>query len=435
MITFLTIIIIAFFLVPSIYAQVPVVNADHTVTFTYYAPNAKKVLLSGTCVVYADSLGNKIKGVVGKKKHPKIKMQKEGDVWTCTTQQLPSEMYTYRYIVDGKAVIDSLNPNVTRDIAEYFNFFFVDGDIATHYIDKDIPHGKLSFPWYYSTLNGMSQRRMAIYTPAEYAKNPNKKYPVLYLLHGSGGDETAWSDYGRACQILDDMIASGQCVPMIVVMPNGNVKLDAAPGCSEYMEREPTANNMASMLGKFETSFVKEIVGYVEKNYRTINDKSHRAIAGLSLGGLHTLFTSLNNPDHFDYVGLFSAQVTQRLDLDHIRKVEASKHNLERLNTLFALFADTKPRSTLFYDRFEEIEIYNHLEEKLDRQFQNPPKVYYMAIGNEDFLQTMNAHYRELLDKKGIKYEFHLTSGDHCWENWRKYLVEFLPKLFLCKEE
>ena len=388
--------------------QQPVVNADHSVTFTVKAPGTKKMVL-----------------VLSEKKY---KMQRHNDTFTYHTAPLPSEMYTYYYLSDGKEKLDPENSRVTRDIALKLNFFFVEGDVADYYIDKDVPHGRIDKVWYPSTLNGMSQRRMFVYTPAGYDADSTATYPVLYLLHGSGGDETSWADYGRACQIIDNMLHQGSIKPMIVVMPNGNIEMDAAPGESPYMNKKPTGNNISSWLGKFEKLFVPEIVKYTERHYRVKADKQHRAIAGLSMGGLHTLFIALNNPDMFDFVGLFSAQTSNMLDENNIFKMERFNHNMQRFRNVLALVQDKVAPPVSLSDKMADIDIYNRLEEKLQRQFEHAPQLYYIAIGSDDFLKKMNSQYRDILDKHGYPYTYVETDGDHSWENWRKYLVDFLSK-------
>ena len=318
---------------------------------------------------------------------------------------------------------------MTRDIDLKLNFFFVEGDVADYYLDKDVPHGKIDKVWYPSTLNGMSQRRMFVYTPPGYDNEGEDTYPVLYLLHGSGGDETSWTDYGRACQILDNLIHQDSIQPLIVVMPNGNIELDAAPGESPYMSKEPTGNNISSWFGKYEKLFVHEIVKHTEKHYRVKADKQHRSIAGLSMGGLHTLYISLNNPDMFDCVGLFSAQTSNMLTVDNIYKMERFNHNIQRFRNVIALMRDKVARPVSLSDRMEDIDIYDHLEEKLQRQFEQAPRLYYMAIGRDDFLKKMNGEYRAILDKHGYPYTFVESDGDHSWENWRKYLVDFIKRM------
>jgi len=363
-------------------------------------------------------------------KSKKCKMQKEGDSFYYQTEPLESEMYTYHFIADKEVMLDPDNPRIVRDIDKYFNYFFIPGELASHYMDKDIPHGTLEKVWYPSTLNGMSQRRMCIYTPAEYEQHPEKNYPVLYLLHGSGGDETSWSDYGRACQIMDDMIFNGQALPMIVVMPNGNIQLDAAPGESPYMDKKPSANNVSSMLGKYEACFMNEIVEFVDRNYRVLPDKAHRAIAGLSLGGLHTMYISMNNPDDFDYVGLFSAQTTNMLDNENIYTLERTMYNLNKFHNIIGIIRNKTPKQTPLSYKMENMDIYKDVDEKLARQFQTPPKLYYIAIGSSDFLLRFNNQYRAKLDDKGYPYSYKLSTGGHSWENWRQYLLDFLPRLF-----
>lgn len=394
---------------PTVSAQQPIVNADNSVTFTLKAPNAKKVVL-----------------VLSGKKY---KMERHGDTFTHTTEPLPSEMYTYYFKYNGKKELDPENSRVTRDIALKLNYFFVEGDVADYYLDKDIPHGHIDKVWYPSTLNGMSQRRMFVYTPPGYTVDESSSYPVLYLLHGSGGDETSWADYGRACQILDNMIHQHAIQPLIVVMPNGNIELDAAPGESPYMSKKPSGNNISSWLGKYEKRFVQEIVNYTEKHYRVKADKQHRAIAGLSMGGLHTLFISLNNPDMFDCVGLFSAQTTNMLNKSNIVKMERLNHNMQRFRNVMAIMKDKVAQPVKLSDKMEDIDIYNRLEEKLACQFEHAPRLYYMAIGRDDFLKEMNSQYRAILDRQGYSYTFVETDGGHSWENWRKYLVDFLKRM------
>lgn len=159
----------------------------------------------------------------------------------------------------------------------------------------EVPHGTVSKVWYPSPTLGMERRRMTVYTPAGY-EDSNKQYPVLYLLHGAGGDENAWSELGRAIQIFDNLIAQGKAEPMIVVMPNGNAAQEAVPGEYPNSMYKPSFANPKTMEGSFEKAF-PDIMKYVESHYRTINDKNHRAIAGLSMGGFHSLYISANNPD------------------------------------------------------------------------------------------------------------------------------------------
>lgn len=393
----------------------PIINADNSVTFNFSAPEAEEVLLKGTCTPKGKS----------------VKMKRKGDQWTYTTDVLPSEYYTYSFEIDEKSFTDPHNKNVVRDIADTLNYFIIGGGIADNYIKQNVAHGTVEKVWYPSKLKGMSKRRMSVYLPAAYKKNPQKKFPVLYLLHGSGGDENSWGDEGRAVEILDNLIAQGKCEPMIVVMPNGNVNLAAAPGEDpRNPDVKPSANNTSSMLGTIESIFMDDVVKYVDNNYRTKADKAHRAIAGLSLGGLHTMFISMNNPDSFDYVGLFSAQTTNALDGKAIG-------GMQKLGNLWGTLKDNIPfigggsvDRTISKYTSEDLSIYDNVDLKMRNQFKNPPHLYYIAVGRDDFVKKLDDELRKKMDAYEYKYYYNETDGGHTWENWRKYLVDFLPRIF-----
>lgn len=393
----------------------PVVNKNHTATFSVYAPDADEVNIKGTCTP----------------KQKSIEMEQDGDYWKYTTDILPSELYTYQIEIDDKTVIDPGNANIMRDVADTLNYFIVADGIGDDYAVRNVAHGSVKHVWYPSKIKGMDKRRMTIYLPSEYKVNTKKKYPVLYLLHGSGGDENAWAECGRAIEILDNLIADGKCEPMIVVMPNGNVSLAAAPGYDpNNPDVRPSANNVNSMLGTIETVFMGDVVDYVDNHYRTIQDKSHRAIAGLSLGGLHTMFISMNNPDSFDYVGLFSAQTTNALDgtlIDGMQHVGTAWDNLR--NSLPFLKGKGLDNFITRYTS-DDLSIYDNVDLKLRNQFKNPPKLYYIAVGTDDFVKTLNDNLRKKMDAYEYKFHYNETDGGHTWENWRKYLVDFLPRIF-----
>jgi enterochelin esterase family protein len=206
-----------------------------------------------------------------------------------------------------------------------------------------------------------------------------------------GGDEEAWIALGRAAQILDNLIAKGKAEPMIVVMPNGNIAQEAAPGESQYGLTTPTFQLPHTMDGLFEEAF-PDIISFIDKNYRTLSEKSSRAIAGLSMGGFHSARISAYYPDTFDYIGLFSAAINR----------------------------GNNPDSP----------IYKNTDAQLARQFSNAPKLYWIAIGNSDFLYDENTDYRKKLDKAGYNYQYYESEGGHIWRNWRIYLSKFLPLLF-----
>ena len=365
----------------------PRINVDGTVTFTLYAPQAKRVQVTSDCLPPDTFL---VKGKVYLRDGVRD-MQHTGDTWTFTTQQLKPEFYYYWYTVDGVKTNDPMNVFKVRDVANTMDYFLIGESSSNPYIVGDVPHGSVSRVWYPSKLAGFS-RRMTVYTPAGY-ENGKQKYPVLYLLHGMGGDEEAWIATGRAAEILDNLIASGKAVPMIVVMPNGNISQQAAPGEAPGLPKQPSFNLPKTMDGSFEEAF-PEIKEFIEGHYRTINDKSHRAIAGLSMGGFHSQVISANHPYWFKYVGLFSAAIVDG---------QRQKSNLK---------------------------MYGHFDDKLKKQFADKNLYYWMGIGRTDFLYDMNKTYREGLDKMGCKYTYMETDGGHIWRNWRVYLTEFTQKLF-----
>lgn len=222
------------------------------------------------------------------------------------------------------------------------------------------------------------------YTPAGYSRS--RKYPVLYLLHGTGGDEKSWLELGRAEQILDNLIAKGQCKPMVVVMPNGIADRAATPGADPYNAKPATANAVESMMGLMESTFVTDIVSYIEAHYSVLSQKKGRSIAGLSLGGLHTIFISANHPDMFDYVGLFSAQTTNTLTSSHkIGSLESLATTFDKLTDLLPFLGKGKKLDNYAGIINEgKLSVYDSLDYKLEKQFAILPKLYYIAYGKDD---------------------------------------------------
>lgn len=365
----------------------PEINSDNTVTFRMAAPDAAKVQITGDFLP-SQSIETEygtfdIQGTVD--------MVKGADgIWTYTSDVLKPELYIYNMIVDGVKITDPLNVYTIRDINNLFNVFIIGGDRADLYKVNKVEHGTVSKVWYDCPTEGI-KRRCTVYTPAGY-ETSKKKYPVFYLLHGIGGDENAWSELGRAAQILDNLIAQGKAEPMIVVMTNGNISEEAAPGETSKGFTVPTMDLPKTMDGYFENAF-PDVIKFVESTYRVKADKAHRAIAGLSMGGFHTLFISINNPDTFDYIGLFSAAVDR-----------------EQYNGLKT--------------------IYENRDQKIDRLFSKNPKLFWIGIGKTDFLYENNTALRGVLDSRKYKYTYLETDGGHIWRNWRIYLSEFVPLLF-----
>ena len=365
----------------------PEIHDDNTVTFRLKAPKAVKVQLTGDFLP-----PHTIQTPRGEYDAPGIVDMKEGKdgVWEYTTAEpLKPELYGYAFFVDGLKIMDPGNVYMIRDVATVTNVFIIGGDRADLYKVNKVPHGTVRRMWYNSPTLGMD-RRLTVYTPAGY-ETSGKRYPVFYLLHGMGGDENAWSELGRTAQILDNLIAQGKAKPMIVVMTNGNAALEAAPGESSLGFAAPNMNLPKTMEGSFETAF-PDVVKFIDKTYRTQANKKGRAIAGLSMGGFHSMHISKQYPDMFDYVGLFSAAIMPNKDV--------------------------------------KSPIYDNLEAKLKTQFAKKPSLYYIAIGNKDFLFQANNDYRKMLDEKGYKYEYYETGEGHIWKNWRIYLTEFAPKIF-----
>ncbi len=362
----------------------PQIHPDNSVTFRYHNPKAVTVQLTGDFLpsrpVEVDLGDHKLvyeaPGIVELREGP-------GGIWEYTSEPLEGELYSYSFIVDGKKVMDPSNVHQNRDVATWTNIFTLSarpGDHGWYYEVHDVPHGTLAHVWYDSpTLN--HQRRMSIYTPPGYEDSP-ARYPVLYLLHGSGGDEDAWTDLGRTAQIMDNLIAEGKAKPMIVVMPNGVWFNQAAPGAAVNMFQPTMANSRSQSTVEIEDSF-PDVMEFVEKHYRVAKGYAHTAVAGLSMGGRQSCMLSLRYPDVFGYVGLFSG-------------VGAIEGNEQAFAKVFA------------YE----------------------PKLYWIGCGKTDGIMVSSRRLKEWCDFQGYPVTFFESEGGHTWRNWRIYLVEFAQKLF-----
>lgn len=364
----------------------PEINEDNSVTFRFLAPNADTVKITGDFLPT-----EKRKTQWGVFDVPGIALlsKDEKGVWSYNTEKLEPELYSYSFIVDGLSATDPSNPFLIRDVASVTNVFIIGGGQADLYKVNDIPHGSVTRRWYDSPELEID-RRITIYTPPGY-EGSKEKYPVLYLLHGAGGDEEAWISLGRTAQIMDNLIAQGKAKPMIVVMPNGNVIQDAAPGEGNKGFYKPQFMIPKTMDGTYEYSFM-DIIKFVENNYRVKASKADRAIAGLSMGGFHSLHISRYYPNTFDYIGLFSAAILPNQNVSH--------------------------------------KVYNDLDVTLKKQMENGYKLYWIGIGKTDFLYKPVVEYRKKLDDMGFKYIYYESDGGHIWRNWRVYLTEFVPQLF-----
>jgi enterochelin esterase family protein len=351
----------------------PEINKDGSVTFRLFAPEAKQVTVTGDMFDAYNSASRDMSRL-------------ESGVWEYTTEPLASELYCYWFNVDGSSdVCDPSNSYVVRDVGRQMSYFIIPGDRGNYYAAQNVAHGSVSRVW--AKMEDGRERRMAIYTPAGYEQGKGK-YPVLYLLHGMGGDEEAWLATGRLAEIMDNLIAEGKAEPMIVVMTNGCTEHVSAPGYSHEGMWHPYMSG--SMDGSFEHMF-PTIVEWVDDHYRTRAKSESRAIAGLSMGGFHSMQISMEYPTMFDYVGLFSAAIRRGK---------------------------------------EGVDIYENFEEKLNRQFELKPELYYIAIGEDDFLYDENVAYRKMLDERGFDYRYVESGGGHVWRNWRIYITDFAQLIF-----
>ena len=375
----------------------PVINADGTVTFRFQAPKAVKVEVTGDFLP-TQKMEVEFGGQKMTYDAPGVGVLKEGKggVWEYTTPFVVApDMYNYTFRVDGVSQIDPHNMWVNRDVASLTSVLLVPapGERSDLYAIHKVPHGTVSKVWYPSATAGF-ERRLTVYTPAGY-ETSKAKYPVLYVLHGIGGDEDAWVTQGRATQILDNLIARGEAKPMIVVFTNGNIACEAAPLENADGYVNPTMSLPKTMEGTFETAF-PEVVKFIDSRYRTIAKKQGRAICGLSMGGFHTLYITLNNPDMFNYSGMFSAAIGTGSEQ------AASGHP----------------------------EIYQDFDGKLATYFSKKPALLWIGIGKTDLLIQSNNEFREKLNAAGYPYQYMETDGGHIWKNWRIYLSEFVPLIF-----
>ena len=299
----------------------------------------------------------------------------ENYIWEVTIPAPTPEIYTYNFFVDGVSVNDPTNVLVQRDGTRYLSMLLIEGERSENYKEAN-KRGSVSHVWYDSELLG-SNRRMTVYTPYGYETSKKTKYPVLYLLHGGGGDEEAWSSMGRAAQILDNLIEKGLAEPMIVVMPNGNPGQQAAVTLNLATKQVQTPN-------AYVTSLVKEIIPFVEKNYRAIPKKEARAIAGLSMGGGHTTSATMLFPGVFDYICPMSCGLRDG------ENVDAQMQGIKKAGY----------------------------------------KLYWIGCGTDDFAWPGTEIMVEILKRNGMEHTLFASDGGHVWYNWRYYLNTFAQLLF-----
>jgi enterochelin esterase-like enzyme len=360
---------------------------DGRVTFRLTAPNVSDVILEGN---WPGGKG--------------LKMTKnEAGVWTFTTEPLKAESWVYTYTIDGVTAIDPANTAVVRDTTHYQSTFQVPGADSEFIKVSKVPHGTLAEVWYPST--GLkAERRMIVYTPPGYEKS-TAKYPVMYLVHGGGGDETQWTILGDTHVIMDNLIAAGKIKPMIVVMPNANwndlAALDA--GGVRATAGPPGAGGAPPAGGgtnydRAEQEIVGDIIPFVEKYYRALTGRDNRAITGLSMGGGVAINVGLKRLDTFAYVGEFSAGI-----FGGVGAGAYGQFDIEKISPGFL----KDPAAT---------------NKKL--------KVLYFACGTEDPRMPFQTKMVEELRSKGITLTFKGFPGEHEWRVWRYSLADISPMLF-----
>ncbi len=342
-------------------AEYPQILADHRVIFHIKAPDAQKIQID---------LG---------KKYDLVKNNQ--GVWETTTDSISEGFHYYSLLIDGVAVADPASQSFygMGRMASGIEIPFM-GD--RYYALANVPHGDIRIKNYFSTVTN-SWRQMYIYTPPGYDENVNEKYPVLYILHGGGEDETGWARQGKANLILDNLIADGKATPMLIVMPDANIN-------SGGFNAEAIENGMKL----FEKEMKQAIIPFVEKNYRAKTDANSRALAGLSLGGIHTLYTGINNTNMFSYLGVFSSGwIVPMMDKTADAQYAFMKENADKLNNNLKLF-------------------------------------WFSEGGPEDIAYKNGQIMLGKLDELKIKHTYYEYPGGHTWPVWRNDLLHFAPLLF-----
>jgi enterochelin esterase-like enzyme len=347
----------------------PIVSPEITnsgITFRISAPYADNVKLNGSWGA-------------------SVEMTRSANgVWSVTIPTPTPELYTYSFNVDGISYNDPANVLMQRDGTRYLSVLLVPGEATANYFEAT-QRGNLSQVWYDSPTLGIN-RRLFVYTPYGYNKGATK-YPVLYLLHGAGGDEDAWSTMGRTCQIMDNLIEKGLAKPMLVVMPNGNPTQQAAR--TTMLPEVPIDRNAPNYdPNGYVNSIVKDIVPYIESNYRVIANPNSRALAGLSMGAGHTISCTNLYPGFFSYICPLS---------NGIRVTDENKATYE--------------------EQFKALKKAGY-------------KLYWIGCGEDDFLIESARTLDATLTSLGLKHTFYVNSGGHTWTNWRIYLNKFAPLLF-----
>jgi enterochelin esterase-like enzyme len=346
----------------------------HQVTFRLWAPQANAVLLASSDLPSTTPFS------------PGAAMIKQDNgVWVVTLDDIPAGTYRYQFSVDGLNVIDPRNPLTSESNNNTSSLMTVPGSAVSDL--KDVPHGAVAALTYYSSAL-QRFRRAHVYTPPGYEAGTDR-FPLLYLLHGASDSDASWSTVGRANYILDNLIAAGQAKPMIVVMPMGHTGPFAFG---------PGGGNLGDQMAQFQRDFHQDLRPLIDRRYRTLTDRSQRAIAGLSMGGAQTLDAFVQHPLEFSYVGVFSSGV----------------------------FGINGPRNDAA-GAWEQ----QHAAVLADPQVKQGLKSLWFATGTEDFLLETTQETVRVLREKDFDVVYHETDGGHTWIKWREhYLPQFVQLLF-----
>ena len=384
----------------------PDVLSDRRVVFRIYAPKAQAVTLSASDIPGTAPAFTKL----------------ENGVWEATTAVVPPGAFRYVFVVDGVRTLDPVNTRLSESNTATWSMFDVPGLEAADL--RDVPHGAVAEVFYASSVLKRT-RRMHIYTPPGY-ESGSKKYPVFYLLHGSGDTDDAWPGVGRAGFILDNLIASGKAAPMIVVMPAGHQPATTPAGAPPA---QPAATGAAGQappaVNPFTLEFVNDVMPYVERHYRVKSSREDRAIAGLSMGGSQTLDIAFRHLAQFAYIGVFSSGAS----LGGARAATPPAPGAPGAAAAAAAVAATPPAAATPTPPRPDWEAI-HLVDLDNAKLKKGTRLVWLATGGEDRLMPNTKATVDQLKKHGFAPEFKESAGGHTWLNWRDYLIEFAPRLF-----
>lgn len=347
----------------------PEVHADGRVTVRLRAPNAQAVIFASD----------------GAAPTPMVR-DSAGD-WSYTTEPLAPDIYTYTFRVDGVTIPDPQNPEMKPVFRMSLgqSLLHVPGPDSLSWEMRDVPHGTITEHFYTSDVIG-DRRNYYVYTPPNYDPRRAERYPVLYLLHGLSDDASGWVRAGFANVILDNLISDRRATPMVVVMTLGYGAPQILDGF--YWGRQIDSALWRQNTTRFTDALLKEVIPQVERRYRVATTRTGRAIAGLSMGGGQSLYTGLNNLDRFAYIGAFSSVTTL---------------NGQAYGT-----------------------IYPAVNEGINSRL----RLLWVGVGRDDFLRAENVRFRDWLRSKSVGFEWVESAGGHTWMIWRRYLTDFLPRLF-----